>query len=257
MSRSSTRVSGLVKLAAAAAIGATVAGGASAIASSDDAARAPKEPANIGQVKNDVKAYYGDYLDAAGKHHYSDTGKWAADTAKQVDAAKRYLSKRLVDGVKNPAIVLDIDDTSESTYGWEADNDFGFDPVKQQKAIDSGEFTAIKPTLGLARWASEHGVRVYFLTGRKQSQGPASLKNLANEGYPTPAEAYFKPEGAAPPYLPCGLTCNTVQYKSGTRAHIASTGTTIVLNLGDQFSDLEGGYAEKPVKLPNPMYYLP
>ena len=50
---------------------------------------------------------------------------------------------------------------------------------------------------------------------------------------------------------------NTVQYKSGTRAHIASMGSNIVLNLGDQFSDLEGGYAERPVKLPNPMYYLP
>jgi len=31
----------------------------------------------------------------------------------------------------------------------------------------------------------------------------------------------------------------------------------IVLNVGDQFSDLEGGYALHPTKLPNPMYYLP
>ncbi|WP_158887391.1 HAD family acid phosphatase [Amycolatopsis anabasis] len=251
------RVPGLLKLAAAAAVGATIAGGATALATQDDAARAHREPANLGQVKNDVRAYYGDYLDAAGKHHHSETSQWAKETAKQVTGAKAYLARRLADGVKNPAIVLDIDDTSEITYGWEADNDFGFDPVKQEQAINAGTFQPIKPTLELANWAARRGVRVYFLTGRKEHQGPASLKNLANEGYPAPAEAFFKPETKAPEYLPCGLTCDTIQYKSGTRAHIAAQGSAIVLNLGDQFSDLEGGYAERPVKLPNPMYYLP
>jgi predicted secreted acid phosphatase len=248
-------MSGLLKLAAAAAIGATVAGGATALATQGGGGG--HEPANIGQVKLDVKAYYGDTVDATGHHHESDTSRWAFDTQRQVDQAQQYLERRLAQGVEHPAIVLDVDDTSEVTFGWEADNDFGFDPVKQQQAIDNGTFPAIKPTLQLANWAAQHGVRVYFLTGRAQHQGPASLKNLANEGYPAPAEAYFKPEGTAPAYLDCGLKCTTVQYKSETRAHIASTGATIVLNLGDQYSDLEGGYAEKPVKLPNPMYYLP
>ncbi|WP_026360938.1 HAD family acid phosphatase [Amycolatopsis nigrescens] len=248
--------SSLVKLAAAAAVGASAVGGVTALAGTDDGAHA-RQPANLGQVKNDVKAYYGDYLDAAGKHHYSETGDWATDTARQVGDARQFLAKRLADGVANPAIVLDIDDTSESTYGWEADNDFGFDPVKQEQAIESGEFTAVKPTLELANWAAQRGVQVYFLTGRKEHQGPASLKNLANEGYPAPAGAFFKPETAAPDYLPCGLSCNTVQYKSGTRAHLESTGATVLLNVGDQYSDLEGGHAERSVKLPNPMYYLP
>jgi len=246
-------MSGLLKLAAAAAIGATVAGGATALATQGGT----HEPDNIGQVKLDVKAYYGDYTDAEGHHHYSEDSPWARDASKQVDQARRYLERRLAQGVANPAIVLDIDDTSEITYGWEADNDFGFDPVKQEQAINDGTFTAIKPTLELANWAAQRGVKVYFLTGRKEHQGPASLKNLANEGYPAPAGAYFKPETAPPAYLPCGLTCTTVQYKSGTRAHIETTGATIVLNLGDQYSDLEGGHAERAVKLPNPMYYLP
>lgn len=42
-------------------------------------------------------------------------------------------------------------------------------------------------------------------------------------------------------------------------AHVQATGSTVVLNLGDQFGDqfgdLEGGYAERAVKLPNPGYY--
>ncbi|MFI5609596.1 HAD family acid phosphatase [Amycolatopsis sp. NPDC051903] len=252
-----SRFPALLKLAAAAAIGATVAGGATALAGSDAVTAAHgREPANIGQVKNDVKAYYGDYLDAAGKHHYSDTSRFVTDTQRVVADAKHYLTQKL-GKVKNPAIVLDVDDTSEVTYGWEADNDFGFDPVKQQQAIDNGTFVANKPVLELANWAAQRGVKIYFLTGRSQPQGPQSLKNLADEGYPAPAGAFFKPAGTAPDYLPCGLTCTTIQYKSGTRAHIQATGAHLVLNLGDQFSDLEGGYADHPVKLPNPMYYLP
>ncbi|MEV6902922.1 HAD family acid phosphatase [Amycolatopsis sp. NPDC051372] len=247
----------LLKLAAAAAIGATVASGATALAGSDAVTAAHgREPANIGQVKNDVKAYYGDYLDASGKHQYSDSSRFVTDTKRVVADAKRYLTQKL-GKVKNPAIVLDVDDTSEVTYGWEADNDFGFDPVKQQQAIDNGTFVANRPVLELANWAAQRGVKIYFLTGRSTPQGPQSLKNLANEGYPAPAGAFFKPAGTAPDYLPCGLTCTTIQYKSGTRAHIQATGAHIVLNLGDQFSDLEGGYADHPVKLPNPMYYLP
>ncbi|NIH87550.1 hypothetical protein FHX45_004443 [Amycolatopsis granulosa] len=247
------KMTGLVKLAAAAVVGAAIAGGTTALATSGGG----HEPVNLGQVKLDVKAYYGDRIDAEGKHHESGDSRWATDLRRQVDGARRYLAVRLQQGVRNPAIVLDIDDTSEVTYGWEADNDFGFDPVKQEKAIADGAFPAIQPTLELANWAAQRGVKVYFLTGRKEHQGPASLKNLANEGYPAPAAAFFKPETAAPDYLSCGLTCTTVQYKSGTRAHIESLGSTIVLNLGDQYSDLEGGHAERPVKLPNPMYYLP
>jgi len=32
---------------------------------------------------------------------------------------------------------------------------------------------------------------------------------------------------------------------------------TIIVNAGDQESDLAGGYAERAYKLPNPFYYIP
>ena len=34
-------------------------------------------------------------------------------------------------------------------------------------------------------------------------------------------------------------------------------GFTILVNVGDQDSDLAGGHAVRPFKLPNPMYYIP
>ncbi len=42
-----------------------------------------------------------------------------------------------------------------------------------------------------------------------------------------------------------------------TRAHIESLGYDIVANFGDQFSDLNGGFADETFKIPNPMYFLP
>ena len=77
------------------------------------------------------------------------------------------------------------------------------------------------------------------------------------------------PVGSYPAYLDtpefCGpfihatpaASCPTIQYKSGTRAYIESQGYDIVADFGDQFSDLEGGFADKTFKMPNPNYYLP
>jgi len=112
---------------------------------------------------------------------------------------------------------------------------------------------------------------------------PPPLPGPVNAGYPTPttidlrgsgnpadvkAGLFTKPSvGSYPAYLDkpefCGpaidanASCPTIQYKSGTRAYIESQGYDIVGNFGDQFSDLEGGFADKTFKLPNPNYYLP
>jgi acid phosphatase len=41
------------------------------------------------------------------------------------------------------------------------------------------------------------------------------------------------------------------------RAAIEDEGYTIVANVGDQPSDLEGGHAERAFLLPNPFYRVP
>jgi predicted secreted acid phosphatase len=55
---------------------------------------------------------------------------------------------------------------------------------------------------------------------------------------------------------PFGQT--TREYKSGERRKIVEAGYRIILNVGDQMSDLTGSpRAELSVKLPNPFYYIP
>jgi predicted secreted acid phosphatase len=57
--------------------------------------------------------------------------------------------------------------------------------------------------------------------------------------------------------IAAGTSCPTIAYKSGTRAYIESQGYDIVADMGDQFSDLLGGFTDKTFKMPNPNYYLP
>jgi acid phosphatase len=68
-------------------------------------------------------------------------------------------------------------------------------------------------------------------------------------GYAGYAQAYFTPDGAHYTSL--------VEFKAPTRRRIAAMGYTIIANMGDQFSDLEGGFSERTYKLPNPFYYIP
>ena len=46
-------------------------------------------------------------------------------------------------------------------------------------------------------------------------------------------------------------------YKRGARRKIVRRGYRIIANVGDQRSDLRGGFALRTFKLPNPMYVNP
>ena len=50
---------------------------------------------------------------------------------------------------------------------------------------------------------------------------------------------------------------SVVPYKTGARRRIERRGFTILANVGDQRSDLAGGYAERRYLIPNPMYLTP
>ena len=60
----------------------------------------------------------------------------------------------------------------------------------------------------------------------------------------------MRPAVATDPYP------NVQAFKSAERADIGKN-FTIIANIGDQQSDLAGGYAERTWKVPNPFYYIP
>ncbi|WP_327291189.1 HAD family acid phosphatase [Streptomyces sp. NBC_01198] len=267
MSRARLSRRSLALTAAAVTLGATFYGVGAATAD-NSVPRSDKQIPNLTDVVNEIKAYYGDTVDASGEHFASADSSYAHQLAGIEAKATSDLAHALRSGGhgrhdahgKKPAIVLDVDDTSVLTYNYELEVGFNYTPASNQAYLDSKNMPAVFGMDTLANWAADQGVTVFWITGRPEAQRADTVRNLSAVGYksaPDTAHLYLKNSTNPPAYLSCGSTCTTIQYKSGTRAHIESLGYDIIGNFGDQYSDLSGGYADKSFKLPNPMYFLP
>jgi len=216
---------------------------------------------NVTLVENDIKAYYGDTLDTvSGDHFPSPDGNYAHEVEGIEGNAQQYLATHSTHGQGAPAVVFDVDDTTLNTYNYEIFSGFAFNSTTNADFVNTARFRAVFGMPDLVNWAGSHGYTVFFLTGRPVTQRDGTVANLVKVGYTVPTDVdhlYLRDRITPPPYLTCGATCTTIQYKSLTRAHIESLGYQIVGNFGDQFSDLEGGFADQTFKLPNPMYFLP
>ena len=198
--------------------------------------------------------------------HYHDSGAYDSDLATAVAPARASLAKQLRKLRRNPgpgrysecrkpkqrrgchevkpAMVLDIDETSLSNYTGLAATDFSAAGLVPG-AVSGGD-PAIAPTRDLYRYARSKAVDVFFVTGRPDVVRAATDTNLQSVGYDQGYTLITKPSGI-----------ETIPYKSGERAKIEQRGLEILVNVGDQDSDLAGGHARRAFKLPNPMYFIP
>jgi predicted secreted acid phosphatase len=274
--------------------------------------RSEAQMQNIDVGRAWAKNYYGAHNAASGPN-----GAWAtplnlesnyANEARSVASqGESWLHARR--HVRDRAIVLDVDDTTLTTWNYELYSNWDFNPTTNAQFVGltngnwtGNAFPATPGMVDLANRASTLGYAIFWITGRGDSQHAATIANLQNDaaaglpdldtvtisgqtipeadaGYVTPtpidtghggfADGLFTkpPVGQYPayldqpqfcgPFIDQGVSCPTIQYKSGTRAYIESQGYDIVADFGDQFSDLEGGFANRTFKMPNPNYYLP
>jgi len=274
--------------------------------------RTEAQTTNVDVARAWAKNYYGAHSAVAGPNGTwytplnldSNYAREARDTADQSDHwlnARRHVPHR--------AVVLDVDDTTLTTWNYELYSNWDFNPTTNgvfvgltNGAFTGNMFPATPGMVDLANHAHALGYAIFWITGRGDSQHAATIANLQNDsaaglpdinevtlnghtipevdaGYVAPTAIdighggftdglFTKPSvGSYPAYLDTpqfcgpfidqGVSCPTIQYKSGTRAYIESQGYDILADLGDQFSDLEGGFADKTFKMPNPNYYLP
>jgi len=205
---------------------------------------APPAPPSLADAKRQVRDYV-------------ESGRYEADLESVAGQARAYLRSRAGRGGKL-AIVVDIDETALSNLPSMRANDWGFilagpcdlpnGPCGFVSWVRTAKAEAIKPVLALTRLARDNGVAVFFLTGRPERWRAATEENLRSAGYEWTG-VLLKPDDLT--------TKSAVEFKAPARKALVDQGYTIIVNIGDQASDLDGGFAEQTYKLPNPFYFVP
>ncbi len=199
------------------------------------------EPLNLSTAKQQVATYVA-------------TGEYGKNVAEVAAQANKYLVKRIprgiprsAKGVTKLAIVFDIDETTLSNLRHIQANDWGYIPKVWNNWIAEGQAIAIYPVQAVYNTALNGGIDIFFITGRTPTSANATERNLREVGYEKWTRILYKPDDFAE---------STRAFKIDARRKITAEGYLIIANIGDQNSDLLGGYAEKTFKLPNPFYIV-
>jgi len=196
---------------------------------------------NLDTLKDELKQY----------HACTCTcGCYAKDLDLQAARAVAFLRQRAVHRRPNEklALVLDIDETTLSNYEEMEKAGFVYDARAFNAWVESLRAPAIPGTLRIFNEAKRLGVSVFFLTGRGEAERTATEQNLRAQGFDGWQELILRKPGQSP---------LAIVFKSAERAGIVAKGYKIILNVGDQWSDLKGTpEAEYSVKYPDPYYFL-
>ncbi|MFD9004037.1 HAD family acid phosphatase [Streptomyces sp. NPDC059582] len=241
--------------------------GAGAATAGQSTANSTHEPYNIGLLVKDIDTYYGTALDADGVYQASPDSQYAKDLARIDASARKYIDQAAHKGHHRgtkPAVVFDIDDTLLLSLDYEKRYNYTYNSASWAAYVNKADRPAVFGSAELVRYAESKGVEVFYNSGLGEAQRTAAVENLRKIGADVNLDAghMFLKDAANPPsYLsacatPGTWTCTTVQYKSGTRKHIEALGYDVIANFGDQYSDLDGGYADRTYKLPNPTYFV-
>jgi acid phosphatase len=194
-------------------------------------------------------------------HRYHDDGRYLADVAAVSAQALACIDAAPPD-LPRAALVLDIDETSlasdwatilrEDARGAAGDKYSYYDAEVWNKWVQDARAKALQPTLDVYRRARERGWAVFFITGRNEKQRAATEKNLREVGFDQWAQVVMRAESEIPQ--------TAATYKLAARWRIAAAGFHVVVNVGDQASDLSGDahgtVADHTFKLPNPFYFV-
>ena len=204
---------------------------------------------NLDTIKKELRQY----------HDCTCTcGCYAHDLDVQADRAIAFLRQRAARRTPNEksgakeklALILDIDETALSNYKELVGADFAYNAAVFDAWVDTAQAPAIPGTLRLYKEAQRLGVSVFFITGRPEPSAPQRSATCtpwaSTTGKSWPCA---RPRTARRPSAPS---------KPSVRGQIVAQGYTLILNVGDQWSDLKGKpEAEFSVKYPDPFYFIP
>lgn len=151
--------------------------------------------------------------------------QWLADVSAAIAPARAFVEQRTAESTGEArAIVFDIDNTTIATH---------FHPFSMP---------GIAPVVELAQYAHSRGVAIIFVTARVDFIESITRYSLEKAGY-TVDELHGRDLG--------DLFKPVEQYKTGERIEVENEGYTIIASIGNNWTDLNGGHAERTFKLPD------
>jgi predicted secreted acid phosphatase len=194
-----------------------------------------REPANLTPHKQQVRAYV-------------ESGDYLRDLDRVAARAKAWVEERAARGGDKLTVIFDLDETLLFNWPHISAMDFGYVPATWENWVNEAKAPPIESVREVYRTARRLGVDVIFITGRPESHRAGTERNLKAIDCGDYAGLLCKPAG-----YPGG----SAAYKTATRERLTREGRQIIANIGDQMSDLSGGWSEKIFKLPNAFYELP
>jgi hypothetical protein len=209
----------------------------------------PTLPYNAGaQFASAITAYY-------------SGGTASTDQAGVTRAARTWTLRwldRLCDGRKPAKVrdcqamaVFDIDETLLDNYAYYSTQTpaFTYSPATWVPFQASCQATAIAATARLFRALRDVGMGIALITGRNEGDRGVTEACLRQNGIDGWTALVMRDATTS------GLTA--AEYKAQARRTLRQQGWRIGPSIGDQVSDMAGGFLRHGFLLPNPMYYIP
>lgn len=198
------------------------------------------EPRNLSLLKQEIRAYV-------------ESGAYSREVAAVAAQAGRWIEERAGQTRESPGrvtsgkmtVILDLDETLLSNWPEMVALDFGHSSATWSAWVAEGRAPVIEPVREVYRTARRLGVDVIFLTGRRERDRPGTEKNLKAIDCANYAALICKPDTDKG---------SSAAFKTAVRKRLTEEGRVIIANIGDQQSDLVGGFAERTFKLPAPFY---
>ena len=198
------------------------------------------EPRNLSLLKREVRAYV-------------ESGDYEREIAVVAARAAAWIEARVASSGDVQAsaaagkltVVFDLDETLFSNWPNMESLDLGYSTATWTAWVSEGRAPAIKPVCEVYRAARRLGVDVVLITGRRERDRAGSEKNLRAIECTDYVALICKPDADK---------STAAAFKTAERQRLTTAGRTIIANIGDQESDLVGGFAERTFKLPAPFY---
>lgn len=178
---------------------------------------------------------------------YHESGQYDRDVKRIITRTIKYFEG--VEVVPNATVILDIDETLLSSFADQKSISFGYIPKLSHEWISKSDAPVIPETKRLYDYLVKRGFKIIFITGRKKPEYDSTVKNLKKHGIATFEKLILRERHET------NITAE--EYKSARRKKLTEEGYKIVGCIGDQWSDLSGGYTGYQVKLPNYTYMIP